>query len=372
MSPGWFVYPGLIIWSGILLLPWRPWSTRERFETNPEQRTDLSHVTVLIPARNEARVITGTLDALQQQGAGLSVILIDDNSTDDTRSAAQRSAVSNLTIINGEALPPEWSGKLWALEQGRCIADNTYLLLLDADIRLQPGTVSCLLEKLQGEGLQMLSLMAQLRMVTLWEKLLMPAFIFFFKLLYPFHIANSDSRIIAAAAGGCILINADSLEKIGGFTAIRNELIDDCALARRIKNNGDRSWIALTHSAISKREYNDLGSVWKMVTRTAYTQLQHSVFLLAVCTLAMVCAFVLPVITLFGTGLTLFLAIITLVLMAAGYLPTLRFYGLGWYWALFLPIIGIIYLLMTWHSAISHWRGMGAVWKDRTYTGYTV
>lgn len=372
MDPGWLVLPGLIIWSGMLLLPWRPWSTRERFDANPAQRIDLSNVTVLIPARNEAHIITGTLDALQQQGSALRVIVIDDNSTDDTHSAALRTVLSNLTIINGEALPPEWSGKLWALEQGRRIADTGYLLLLDADIRLQPGTISCLLEKLQREGLQMLSLMAQLRMVTLWEKLLMPAFIFFFKLLYPFHIANSKSKVIAAAAGGCILIDATSLAKIGGFAVLRSALIDDCALARHIKNNGGRTWIGLTHSAISSREYNDLGPVWKMVARTAFTQLQHSVFLLGVCTLAMVCAFVLPVITLFGAGLYLYLAVLTMVLMAAGYLPTLKFYGMEMYWALFLPVIGIIYLLMTWHSAISHWRGTGAIWKDRTYRGYSL
>ena len=372
MDPGWLVFPGLAIWSGILLLPWRPWSTRESFQADPERQMDLSDVTVLIPARNEAHVITGTLDALQQQGGDPRVIVIDDNSTDTTRSAAQQSAVANLTIIDGAALPAGWSGKLWALEQGRRQAQTRYLVLLDADILLQPGTIAGLLEKMQRDELQMLSLMAQLRMVTIWEKLLMPAFIFFFKLLYPFHLANSDSRIIAAAAGGCILINSNSLADIGGFAALKSELIDDCALARRIKNSGGRTWIGLTHSAISKREYNDLGSVWRMVARTAFTQLHYSIFLLMVCTLAMACAFVMPLIALFGTGMSLWLSMVTLGLMAVSYLPTLKFYDLAWYWTLFLPIIGIIYLVMTWDSAISHWRGTGAVWKDRSYTGYSV
>jgi len=372
MDPGWLVYPGLAIWSGILLVPWRPWSTRESFNADPVRRLDLSDVTVLIPARNEARVITRTLAALQQQGDGLNIIVIDDNSTDATRSATQQSDVKNLKIISGEALAAGWSGKLWALEQGRCIARTSYLVLLDADILLQPGTISGLLDKMQRDGLQMVSLMARLRMETLWEKLLMPAFIFFFKLLYPFHLANSDSRIIAAAAGGCILINSDSLSGIGGFTALKSELIDDCALARRIKDKGGGTWIGLTHSAVSTREYNDLGSVWKMVARTAFTQLHYSLFLLGVCTLAMVCAFILPVISLTGTGHSFWLSLFTLVLMTAGYLPTLKFYGLSWYWALLLPIIGIIYLLMTWDSAIRHWRGTGAIWKDRSYTGYSV
>ena len=372
MDPGWLVYPGLAIWSGILLLPWRPWSTREYFNADPVRRLDLSDVTVLIPARNEAQVIPRTLEALQQQGDGLNVIVIDDNSTDATRSAAQQSDMKNLKIINGEALAPGWSGKLWALEQGRRSASTGHLVLLDADIMLQPGTISGLLEKMQRDGLQMVSLMAWLRMVTLWEKLLMPAFIFFFKLLYPFHLANSESRIIAAAAGGCILINSTSLSDIGGFAALKNELIDDCALARRIKDRGGRTWIGLTHSATSSREYNDLGSVWKMVARTAFTQLHYSAFLLGLCTLAMVCAFVLPIISLAGTGYSFWLSVFTLVLMTAGYIPTLNFYGRSWYWALFLPIIGIIYLLMTWDSAIRHWRGTGAIWKDRSYTGYSV
>ena len=370
MDPGWLVFPGLVIWSGILILPWRPWSTREALEAGrPAGEADLSDVTVLIPARNEVECINGTLEALGAQGAGLRTIMIDDHSGDGTLAAAQRTTLPNLNIIKSEALPQGWSGKLWALEQGRRIAATPYLLLLDADIQLVPGTIAALRDKLKLEGLQMVSLMAHLRMASFWEKLLMPAFIFFFKLLYPFRISNSDSKFTAAAAGGCILIDADSLAEIEGFSAIRNELIDECALARRIKNKGKRTWIGLTHSAISRRKYNDLQSIWKMVARTAYTQLNYSVILLAVCTLALLCAFVFPVISLFGTGPFVVLSFVTLALMSAGYIPTLKFYGLGVYWTLFLPIIGIMYLLMTWDSAIGHWRGKGAEWKDRTYTG---
>ena len=372
MIPGWLVYPGLAIWSCILLLPWRPWSTRESFKAEPAPSADLTGVTVLIPARNEAAVIGHTLDALRYQGNGLQVMVIDDNSTDATAAAARQSNLNGLTVIQGEALAPGWSGKLWALEQGRRQARTPYLLLLDADIALQSGTLPGLLAKLQTHGLQMVSLMAYLRMETLWEKLLMPAFIFFFKLLYPFHIANSPSRLIAAAAGGCILVRADSLEGIGGFGALRSELIDDCALARRIKNAGGRTWIGLTHAALSRREYNDLGSVWRMVKRTAFTQLHHSFLLLVLCSVAMLCAFVTPLVALGSSTPGFWLALLTLALMAACYLPTLRYYGIAGYWALFLPVTGVIYLLMTWDSAVAHWRGAGAVWKDRSYNSYSV
>ena len=201
MVPGWLVYPSLIIWSAILFLPWRPWSTREYLDADADssETSDLAEITVLIPARNEAEFIAGTLDSLAAQGEGLHVIVIDDQSSDKTRTLAEASAYPNLNIIKGEPLPSGWSGKLWALEQGRRTVDSPFILLLDADIHLQPGTVSALLAKMKQDGLQLVSLMAYLRMESMWEKLLMPAFIFFFKLLYPFSISNSDSRLVAAA-----------------------------------------------------------------------------------------------------------------------------------------------------------------------------
>lgn len=372
MGLDWLALPGLFIWASILLLPWRPWSTRETLDTDPSLRADLSDITVLIPARNEEDVIDTTLRSLTEQGDNLRVILIDDQSTDNSRLVAERAGLKDLTIINGSPLPAGWSGKLWALEQGRKYAETSEILLLDADIGLQPGLIATLSNKMETENLQFISLMARLRMESLWEKLLMPAFIFFFKLLYPFHISNSKSKLIAAAAGGCILIKRDVLVEIGGFEALRNALIDDCTLARKIKLSGYRTWIGLSHSAISYRQYNNLKSIWEMVARTAYTQLHYSAWLLMLCTLLLLAAFVLPVSLLFSTNsLTVALAIITIGLMVIGYLPTLSYYNQSWLWAIPLPLVGLLYLLMTWNSATNHWRGSGSSWKDRNYTQET-
>ncbi|MBI4006088.1 MAG: glycosyltransferase, partial [Gammaproteobacteria bacterium] len=263
--------PGFIVWTIILILPWRPWSTRESLDADPSLQLDLSCITVLIPARNEQLVIADTLDALLKQGQGLRIILIDDQSADDTVETARQKEFENLQIINGNNNPDGWTGKLWALEQGRHLVNTDLILLLDADIRLQPGTIAKLLSKLNREQLDMISLMACLRMKYFWEKLLIPAFIFFYKLLYPFQLSNSTSRYVAAAAGGCILIKTSALSEIGGFGSLKECLIDDCALARKIKNNNGKIWIGLTHSAISLRHYEYLQSIWDMVTRTAFT-----------------------------------------------------------------------------------------------------
>ena len=190
----WLAIPGLIIWTGIILLPWRPWSVRESLDAvNGLSTADLAGVTVIIPARNEQDVIGTTLSGLATQGTGLRIVLVDDQSTDATIRTALQSGLDNLRIIPGTALPSGWSGKLWALEQGRTGVTSEYILLLDADIELRPGTIAALLDKMNNHRLHFVSLMACLRMESLWEKLLMPAFIFFFKLLYPFHLSNSAS-----------------------------------------------------------------------------------------------------------------------------------------------------------------------------------
>ena len=369
MDPVWLVLPGLCIWGIILLLPWRPWSTRESLDADPEATADLSEITALVPARNEARYIVDTLRSLAQQGSDHRIVLIDDESTDATVALAESLRLSNLKIIKGAPLARGWSGKLWALEQGRQAADTKYLLLLDADIRLKPGLLPALMAKLEREDLRLISLMAFLRMETLWEKMLMPAFIYFFKLLYPFRLSNSRSRLVAAAAGGCILIDRQLLEEIGGFTALKGELIDDCALARQVKNKGGAIWTGLTHSAISQRHYDDLGSIWDMVARTAYTQLRYSTLLLLLCTILMLSAFIMPM-TAFFTGITIcaIFACLIFLLMTISYLPTLKYYGVNLLWVITLPVTGLLYLLMTWSSAINHWRGIGASWKGRAYT----
>ena len=365
----WLVLPGLCIWATILLLPWRPWSTRESIDATSTATADLSDITILIPARNEAPYIQATLSSASNQGHNHKIILIDDGSTDATATLAGSLQLPNLNIIQGKPLPPGWSGKLWALEQGRLQADSNYLLLLDADIRLEPGLLPALLTKLRQENLQFISLMAFLRMETRWEKMLMPAFIYFFKLLYPFQLSNSASRLVAAAAGGCILIDRRILDESGGFSAVKDQLIDDCALARRVKNHGGKTWIGLSHSALSQRCYEDLQTIWEMVARTAFTQLRYSGALLLVCTFLMLSAFVVPVAGIFsGNVISITLSCLTFLLMTISYLPTLNYYGVNLLWACTLPLTGLLYLLMTWSSAINYWRGVGASWKGRNYT----
>ena len=368
--------PGLVIWSLVLCLPWRPWSTRESLdaEINEAHNLNLSQITVLIPARNEAEVIGKTLVSLKTQDESLKIILINDQSSDDTSNIALRAELESLNIISGEPLPDGWSGKLWALEQGRKKVETEYILLLDADISLAPGTLASLLQKIESERLDLVSLMAFLRMISFWEILLMPAFIYFFKLLYPFHLSNASSnkmfsKYVAAAAGGCILIRRKALEQIDGFNSLKDSLIDDCTLAHKIKANGGQIWIGLTHSAVSHRRYDTLQTIWNMVARTAYTQLHYSPLLLAACTLVMIVVFVLPVISIFLPGLTIkVIALLTLLIMVATYLPTLRFYGRHPAWSFALPFIGIIYLLMTWSSALRHISGSGSSWKQRQYS----
>ena len=368
--------PGLVIWSLILCLPWRPWSTRESLDANVDEsnKTDLSQITVLIPARNEAEVIAETLASLKRQDKSLKIVLIDDQSDDNTSNIAHQARLKNLNIITGAPLPEGWSGKLWALEQGRKYADTEIILLLDADITLVPGTIASLYQKLNSEQLDLVSLMAFLRMHSFWEILLMPAFIYFFKLLYPFHLSNASSdtlfsKHVAAAAGGCILVRKEALEKIGGFTALKDSLIDDCTLARKIKTSGGRTWIGLTHSVLSHRKYDSLQTIWNMVARTAYTQLHYSPLLLLLCTLIMLIIFVLPLISLFLSGFTIKItALLTILIMATTYLPTLKFYERSPAWGITLPLIGIIYLLMTWTSALRYISGSGSSWKQRQYS----
>ena len=365
-----FAITGAAIWLTILLLPWRPWSTSEVLDvSSPLPEVDLGDITVLIPARNEAETIKATLPALTAQGRGLNIILIDDQSSDGTGQVARKAVDENLLIIKGESLPSGWTGKLWALEQGRGHIRTSFTLLLDADIEPLPGIIGELKRAMQERDVQLISLMAELRMETFWERLLMPAFIYFFKLLYPFRLSNTGTSRVAAAAGGCILLETRLLHEIGGFNSLRGELIDDCALARRIKTLGYKTWIGLTHSVRSIRPYEKLRTIWEMVARTAFTQLNYSGLVLTLCTAVMVLSFVVPVLGLFlPSGMAKFFSALGLAIMILCYLPTLKFYGLPGRWALALPVIGILYLAMTWTSAMRYWLGGGSHWKGRAYS----
>ena len=360
---------GACIWIVILLLPWRPWATAEFLDAAKDfSEEDLSDITVLIPARNEAGVIEITLTGLKTQGDNLNIILVDDQSVDGTARAAKASAGKNLRVISGSLPKSGWSGKLWALEQGLRYVDTELLLLLDADIELKPGILQTLRKKMREDGLQLISLMVTLRMVRFWERLLMPAFIYFFKMLYPFRLSNSTFPWVAAAAGGCILVKTEAIKEIGGFGALRSELIDDCALAKRVKSSGRRIWIGLSHSACSLRPYDDLRAIWDMVARTAFNQLRYSTLLLFLCTAIMIVVFWLPVAGLFfPSTIAKIISACALCAMALSYFPTLRFYGLTKAWILCLPAVGTLYLAMTWTSAIRFWQGKGSEWKGRSY-----
>ena len=361
---------GAAIWLTILLLPWRPWSTREVLEASSASADqDLSDITVLIPARNEADMLQTTLPALNEQGNGLHIIIVDDQSTDGTSEVARGAGGENLLILPGKSTPSGWSGKLWALEQGRSHLRTSLVLLLDGDIEPLPGVVAELRKAMREKNVHLISLMAVLRMETFWERLLMPAFVYFFKLLYPFHLSNSTSSRVAAAAGGCILLETQVLDEIGGFNSLRGALIDDCALAKKVKSRGYKTWMGLSHSVRSLRPYNDMRAIWNMVARTAFTQLRYSKLLLILCTVIMLASFGMPGIGLLLSPLSVkLLSAFCLASMVLTYLPTLKFYRMSAWWALAMPLIGSLYLAMTWTSAINHWLGRTSQWKGRTYS----
>ena len=361
----WLVLPGCLIWLGILLAPWRPWSTRERQGADSGVDPVLNDITVLIPARDESDVIKRSVAGAMRQGTGIRVIVIDDDSSDDT---AARAKAAGAEVIAGRPLEDGWAGKLWALEQGLQRVATPLVLLLDADIELRPALLPALRRRLLRDRLDLASLMAELRMASLWERLLIPAFVYFFKLLYPFRLANGRWRWMAAAAGGCVLLRTESLRNIGGFNALRGALIDDCTLAACIKRAGGRTWIGLTREVRSLRPYDTLGSIWDMVARSAFTQLRYSLTLLLGCTILMGLAFWMPVAALAGPPAAVGLGVAAWAAMAVSYWPTLRYYGRSPAWALALPLVGTLYLAMTWTSALRYWRGERSRWKGRIYS----
>ncbi len=371
----------LLAWLALLLLPWQPHRTRERLEADPAAPHDLSDVSVLIPARDEAAVITRTLAALRLQGEGLEAIVIDDQSTDRTQEicaafAAEASAQLSVSIVAGGPLPDGWAGKLWALEQGFARVRRPFTLLLDADIELAARTVPALRRCAEERDAALVSVLAELHCESAVEKLLTPAFVFFFKLLYPFALANDPRRRTAAAAGGCMLVRSRALRSLGGFASIRGALIDDCSLAAALKRAGGTTWLGLSHSVRSSRAY-DLRDFWRMVSRSAFTQLRYSPLLLLAATAAMAVTLlappVVPMVASLGFGAprprlaAAALGMLAWLGMSAAYWPVIRFYHLRAIWAITLPAAGVLFLAMTWDSAFAYWRGTRATWKNRRY-----
>jgi hopene-associated glycosyltransferase HpnB len=332
-------------------------------------------VVAVVPARNEADMIPQSLSSLlrQKYPGPFSVILVDDNSDDGTLVAARETAASAttpLTIVRGAPLPAGWTGKLWAVRQGieradACAVPPDYLLLTDADIGFEADALRSLVRRAEAGGLAMVSLMAKLRCRSFAERALIPAFIFFFQMLYPFAWVNRREARTAAAAGGCLLVKRTALAQSGGIESIRGALIDDCALAARLKRHGPL-WLGLTEQVRSLRPYPHFGDIRRMVARSAYAQLRFSPWLLAATVAGLGLAYLAaPLITVFGSATARWVAAAAWVLMAVAFWPILRFYRLPAYWAPMLPAIAAVYLGFTLDSAFQYRRGRGGLWKGR-------
>jgi len=344
-----------------------------------------SSVTVVIPARDEAETIGQTLKSLTAQAYSgpLRIIVVDDQSSDATAAIALDASTDRVPVevISGEELPNGWSGKVWALSQGVATATQVageepdYLLLTDADIEYKPHVLEKMVRVADARSLTFVSLMARLDARGLWGKLLVPAFIYFFQLIYPFRRANTRFDSLAGAAGGCFLVRSDALATAGGIETIKGEIIDDCALAEVLKRArpAQDTLTALTHEVISRRDNRSLESIWNMVARTAFTQLRYSWIMLAGALLGLVLTFIIPVWAVATwlmsdtSTLTGIAGAAALLLMARTYWPTVRMYGLTRAWAFALPLATIFYGGATLASAIRHARGSGARWKGRSY-----
>ncbi|MEO1068389.1 MAG: glycosyltransferase [Cyanobacteria bacterium J06638_6] len=375
----------LLIWIGMLLFWGQFWRADQRLDPQPlVSLTTWPRVVVIIPARDEAELIgVAVRSHLSQTYPGhLSVVLVDDQSRDGTAAVARDVAKEMdksdcLTVLPGQALPRGWTGKLWAMEQGyRHLVSQPsppdYVLFTDADIEHDIATLQQLVTKAERDRLDLVSLMVQLRCESVWERLLIPAFIFFFQMLYPFPWVNNPQKQTAAAAGGCALIRFSALQRISGFQVIRQALIDDCALGAAVKANGP-IWLGLSTTIHSLRPYPNLQSIWNMITRSAYTQLNYSPWLLIGTVLGMVLVYAVSPLgvvlgLLWGDPIVALTGLAGWLLMALAYWPTLELYGQNRWLGLALPLIALLYTLMTLDSARRHWAGQGGAWKGRVYS----
>lgn len=382
----------LLIWIYLILFRGGYWLSNHKLEFNSKLEHNYPSVCAVIPARNEADTIPISLPSLlkQQYTGDFKIILVDDQSTDGTGEIAldlskNLNQSERIQVIIGEPLLSGWSGKLWAMQQGVNYIQSQhieakYILFTDADIRHDLLNLSQLVTKAEQEKLALVSLMVLLKCESFWERFLIPAFVYFFEKLYPFSWANDPKNKMAAAAGGCILIRRDILEEIGGIEILKTALIDDCTLATEVKRfiqnhpNLDTKgiWLGLTDSTYSLRDYPTLKSIWDLIARTAFTQLNYSGLLLIGTVLGMVMTYLIsPLSIILGIILSnqiiLVIGLIIWLLMALSYWPTLKLYKRSPLWAFSLPVIAFLYTLMTIDSAIRYWQGKGGGWKGRVY-----
>jgi hopene-associated glycosyltransferase HpnB len=368
----------LLAWAWLTLARGMFWRTDVRLPAAPTPRRTADHrwpsVAIVVPARDEGDILPGSLPTLvgQEYPGPVRVILVDDNSTDGTR-ALVRTRWPSVTIVDPGEPPPGWAGKLWALRAGVARAGEVdFLLFTDADIAHRPDSLTALVGAAEEHRLDLVSQMARLRVDAAWERLVVPAFVYFFALLYPFRWSNRPGARTAAAAGGCGLVRRSALERAGGIAEIRGAVIDDVALARVLKRTGARTFLGLADRVDSIRPYPDLGTLWRMVSRSAYAQLRHSAALLAGTVVGLALVFLVPPVSIVVGAATgdvpaVLLGAAAWLLMAGTYAPMLRYYGQPRPAALALPFTATLYLAMTVDSAVQHYRGRGAAWKGRTY-----
>ncbi|MFM9371988.1 glycosyltransferase [Streptomyces sp. Da 82-17] len=399
----WIALVSLAAWLWLLLGQGLFWRTDLRL---PPRRDpdDWPYVCIVVPARDEAAVLRESLPSLlaQDYPGRAEIVLVDDGSSDGTgrlaRALADRHRGLPLTVTSPGEPPAGWTGKLWAVRHGiacaRAAADREqgpraratareyhhdataqtpeYLLLTDADIAHEPDSLRELVAAARSGGFDLVSLMARLRVASAWERLIVPAFVYFFAQLYPFRwVAKSNGRT-AAAAGGCVLLRTEAAERAGVPEAIRHAVIDDVALAGAVKRSGGRIWLGLAERVDSVRPYPRLADLWRMVSRSAYSQLRHNPALLIGTVLGLAVVYLAPPLTLV-TGLVTDQPVAAAaggaawLIMTATYLPMLRYYCQTLWLAPLLPMTALLYLFMTVDSAVQHYRGKGAAWKGRTY-----
>jgi hopene-associated glycosyltransferase HpnB len=375
----------LAAWLWLLLARGFFWRTDVRMPDREEPEA-WPHVCVVVPARDEAAVLPKSLPSLlaQDYPGRAEVFLVDDGSTDGTgdlaRELGRRRAGLPLTVSSPGEPPAGWTGKLWAVRHGIALARTEgpeYLLLTDADIAHAPDSLRRLVAAARTGGFDVVSQMARLRVVSVWERLVVPAFVYFFAQLYPFRWiggrrSGRKRAGTAAAAGGCVLLRADAAARVRIPDAIRHAVIDDVALARAVKGGGGRVWLGLADGVDSVRPYPRLRDLWRMVSRSAYAQLRHSPLLLAGTVAGLALVYLVPPVAAVagaaaGNAAAAGCAGAAWLVMAGTYMPMLRYYRQPLWLAPLLPFTAFLYLLMTVDSAVQHYRGRGAAWKGRTY-----
>jgi hopene-associated glycosyltransferase HpnB len=351
------------------------WLARDTDDPPAPEPPAWPSVVAVVPARDEADVIGEAIASLlvQDYPGTFAVILIDDESADGTGAAAEMAAEAagrreQLTVLRAPPLEPGWTGKLWAMRQGVAHAQSPrpdYLLFTDADIAHSPDGLRRLVARAEGCGHALTSLMAELSVQTWPERLLIPAFVFFFQMLYPFRWVRDRRRRLAAAAGGCMLVRSDALAAAGGLAAVSAAIIDDCALAAALKRQGP-IWLGLTRRARSIRPYGGVGAIGRMIARSAFAQLDYSALLLAGTLAGLGLVFLAPpLLAIFGHGAAQIAGALAWAAMAFAFQPMLRFYDRSPLWGLALPAIAALYAAFTFSSALDVWAGCGGMWKGR-------